>query len=69
MGRPVKWARDLHPIRERATRSKTEIWSRQDIEHLFGVGRASAQTLMKCIGAVETVGAAHFVGREDLLRF
>ena len=28
MARPVKWSRDLHPIRERAARSRTETWSR-----------------------------------------
>ncbi len=38
MARLVKWARDLHPIRERALRSKTETWARKDIEALFGVG-------------------------------
>ena len=69
MPRPVKWSRDLHPIRERATRSKTETWSRQDIERLFDVGRATAQTLMKAIGEVQSVGAAHFVERSSLLSF
>ena len=69
MARPVKWARDLHLLRERAARSRTETWSRQDIEHLFAVGRATAQTLMKAIGEVATVGAAHFVERPALLGF
>ncbi len=55
------------PIRERAARSKTETWSRQDIERLFGVGRATAQTLMKAIGEIQSVGAAHFVERTSLL--
>jgi hypothetical protein len=67
--RPVKWSRDLYPIRERAARSKTETWSRQDIEHLFNVGRATAQTLMKAIGEIQSVGAAHFVERSSLLGF
>lgn len=69
MARPVKWSRDLHPIRDRATRSKTETWSRQDIEQLFNVGRASAQTLMKAIGEVQEVGGTHFVHRASLLSF
>ncbi|MGI4757577.1 MAG: hypothetical protein ACRYGF_12110, partial [Janthinobacterium lividum] len=69
MARPVKWSRDIHPIREKASRSRTETWSRQDIEHLFGIGRASAQSLMKAIGSVEVVGGTHFVDRASLLRF
>ena len=69
MSRPVKWARDLHPIRERAVRSRTETWSRQDVEHLFGVGRATAQTLMKAVGEVQALAGAHFVERQPLLAF
>lgn len=69
MARPVKWSRDLHPLRERAARARTETWSRQDIEALFGVGRASAQSLMKAIGEVQSVGGAHFVQRPALLAF
>lgn len=69
MARPVKWSRDLHPIRERALRSATETWSRQDIEHLFDIGRASAQNLMKAIGEVQTIGGTHFVDRTSLLGF
>ena len=69
MARPVKWARDIHLLRERASRSHTETWSRQEIEHLFGVGRASAQTLMKAIGEIASIGGAHFVERPALLAF
>ena len=69
MARPVKWSRDLHPIRGRAARSRTETWSRTDIEDLFGIGRASAQSLMKAIGEVQAVGGAHFVERPALLGF
>ena len=47
MARPVKWSRDLHLIREKTARSRTETWSRVDLEHPFGVGRATAQMLMK----------------------
>ena len=39
MGRPVKWSRELHSIRERAAHARTETWSRVDIEELFGIGR------------------------------
>ena len=69
LARPVKWSRDLYPIRDRASRSRTETWSRQDIERLFGVGRASAQSLMKAIGEVQAVAGAHFIERTSLLSF
>ncbi len=69
MARPVKWSRDLHPIRERASKARTETWSRPEIENLFGVGRATAQTLMKAIGEVQSIGGAHFIERLALLRF
>jgi hypothetical protein len=69
MARPVKWSRDLHPIRERAANSRTETWSRKDIEALFGIGRVTAQMLMKAIGQIQLVGGAHFVERSSLLSF
>lgn len=69
MGRPVKWSNDVHAIRERASRSRTETWSRGDIEHLFGIRPSSAQSLMKSIGSVEVVGGTHFVDRGSLLSF
>ena len=69
MPRPVKWSRDLHPIRERAKRSRTETWSRKDIQILFDVGSSSAQNLMKAIGEVQAVGGTHFVERASLLAF
>lgn len=69
MGRPVKWSRDLHSIRERAAHDRTETWGRKDIERLFGVGRATAQSLMKAVGEVQPVGGAHFVERSSLLGF
>jgi hypothetical protein len=40
-----------------------------DIEELFGVGRATAQTLMRAIGEVQPIGGAHFVERSSLLSF
>ena len=69
MARPVKWSRDLYPIRERARNARTETWGRKDIEDLFGVGRATAQMLMKAIGEIQSVGGAHFVERPSLLSF
>ncbi len=69
MPRPVKWALDLHLLRERAASSRTETWSRQDLEHLFSVGRATAQTLMKAIGNIQPIGATHFIDRPSLLEF
>ena len=69
MARPVKWSRDLHLLRERAAHARTETWSRVEVEALFGIGRASAQSLMKAIGQVQTVGGAHFVERPALLAF
>jgi hypothetical protein len=69
VARPIKWSRDLHPIRERAVQSRVETWSRQDIEQLFNVGRATAQTLMKAIGEVQNVAGTHFVDRSSLLAF
>jgi len=69
LSRPVKWSRDLHSIRERAANARTETWGRVDMEELFGVGRVTAQTLMKAIGEVQPVGGAHFVERSSLLGF
>ena len=69
MGRPVKWSRDLHSIKERAERDRIETWGRKDVERLFGIGRATAQSLMKAIGEVQPVAGAHFVDRSSILNF
>ena len=69
MPRPIPWSRDLHLLHEKVVHSRTETWSRQDIERLFGIRRVSAQNLLKAIGNVQTVGAAHFVDRSSLLSF
>ena len=69
MARPLKWSRDLHSIRERALRDKTETWSRTNLQDLFNVGPSTAQTLMKAIGEVQPLGGAHFVERGSLLGF
>ena len=60
---------ELHSIRERAAHARTETWGRVDIEELFGVGRATAQALMKAIGEVQPSGGTHFVERSSLLSF
>lgn len=52
MGGSVKWSRDLHSDYERATRDRTETWGRKDIERLFGVGRATAQSCLKAVDKV-----------------
>ncbi len=36
---------------------------------MFSVGRATAQTLMKAIGHIQTIGSTHFVDRASLLAF
>lgn len=69
MARQVKWAQDVHELRMRAARARTETWSRADIEHFFDISRASSQSLMKAIGGVQVVGGAHFVERPALLDF
>lgn len=69
MARPLKWSRDLHSIRERALRDKTETWSRTNLQDLFSVRPSTAQTLMKAIGEVQPLGGAHFVERGSLLGF
>lgn len=69
MPRPIKWFLDHYLIRERAALSRTETWRRQDIEHLFAIGRPTAQCLMKAIGHIQTIGNTHFVDRTSLLAF
>lgn len=69
MPKPVSWANDAHSIRERATNSKAQTYTRQAIEHLFGVRRVAAQNLMKLIGRLNVVGSTHVVDRADVLDF
>jgi len=45
------------------------MWSRHDIEDLFEVRRATAQSLMKAIGGIQSVGGTHLIDRESLLEF
>ena len=65
----LKWASDLHPMRERALRARNESWARKDIEELFQVSRASAQTLMRAIGGVTNIAGKHLVDRSAVVEF
>jgi hypothetical protein len=69
MPKPVSWSYRTHEIRERVQHSKTQTWTRRDIEDLFEVKRATAQTLMKAIGGVQNIGGTHLLDREALLEF
>lgn len=69
MPKPVSWANDAHAIREGATKSKAQTYTRQAIEHLFGIKRVAAQNLMKLIGRLNVVGSTHVVDRNDVLAF
>ena len=69
MPRPLKWSRDLHAIRDRADRSRTETWSRRDIQDLFSIGASSGQSLMRVIGEIQVVGGTYFIDRSSLLSF
>lgn len=48
---------------------ETETWSRRDMENLFGVVRASAQSLTKAIGEVQAAGGLDFVKGLELFAF
>ena len=69
MPKPVSWSYRTYEIRERVQHSKTQTWARRDIEDLFEVKRATAQTLMKAIGGVQNIGGTHLLDREALLEF
>lgn len=69
MSKTISWSYRLHEIRERVERSKIQTWSRRDIEDLFEIKRASAQSLMKAIGGIQNIGGTHLVDRDNLLEF
>jgi hypothetical protein len=69
MARKLKWRHDLHRITETVRRSKTETWTRIDLEDLFGVSRASAQSIMRAIGGIEPLGTLHTISRPSLLSY
>ncbi len=69
MPKPISWSNRMHEIRERVSRSKLQSWSRRDLENLFEIKRASAQSLMKAIGGIQNIGGTHLVDRDNLLEF
>jgi hypothetical protein len=69
MPRTLSWRNRLHEIAERVCNSAIETWTRQDLEAIFEIRRVSAQTLMKAIGEIQSIGGKHFVSRAALLEF
>jgi len=69
MPKPISWSYRMHEIRERVARSKLQSWSRRDLENLFELKRASAQSLMKAIGGIQNIGGTHLIDRDTLLDF
>jgi hypothetical protein len=69
MAKTHSWAPRATEILARAQAASRQSWRRPDIERLFEVKRATAQTLMKLIGGVHLVGATHLVDRSSLVAF
>lgn len=69
MARLIKWRHDVHSILARVRNSKTETWTRYDLEIAFCVKRASAQSLMKAIGNVDNLGGKHVVSRDSIISY
>ncbi len=69
MAKTHSWAPRAPEILARVAASSRQSWRRIDIERLFEVKRATAQTLMKLIGGLHLVGATHLVDRSSLLSF
>jgi len=69
MAKTHSWAPRATEILSRVQASTRQSWRRPDIERLFEVRRATAQTLMKLIGGLHLVGATHLVDRSSLLGF
>lgn len=69
MPKPISWSYRIHEIHERVERSKLQSWSRRDLEEVFEVKRASAQSLMKAVGSIQNIGGTHLVDRSALLEF
>jgi hypothetical protein len=69
MAKTHSWAPRAPEILARVTASSRQSWRRPDIERLFEVRRATAQTLMKLIGGLHLVGATHLVDRSSLVAF
>lgn len=69
MPKPISWADRAHSIRERASNSKAQTYTRQDVESLFEVKRVAAQKLMKLIGGIHAIGPIHVIEGSELLNF
>jgi hypothetical protein len=69
MAKTHSWAPRAPGILARVQASSRQSWRRPDMERLFEVKRATAQTLMKLIGGLHLVGATHLVDRSSLLAF
>lgn len=69
MARTMKWRNQIYEIAARVRNSRTETWTRTDLERVFDLKRASVQTLMKAIGGVEDLGGKHVVSRDSLLSY
>jgi hypothetical protein len=69
MAKTHSWAPRAPDILARVQASNRQSWRRPDLERLFEVKRATAQTLMKLIGNLHLVGATHLVDRSSLVAF
>jgi hypothetical protein len=69
MAKTHSWAPRAPEILARVQASTRQSWRRPDLERLFEVRRATAQTLMKLIGGLHLVGATHLVDRSSLVAF
>jgi len=69
MARTVSWRHQTDTILRRVQNSATESWTRQDLERVFEVKRATAQKLMRAIGEVSNVGGTYVVPRSAILRY
>jgi hypothetical protein len=67
MSRQAPWRNDLHPIRERVTRSKLEYWRREDLEDLFRIKREAARNIMLATAQIANLGGVYVVSRYALL--
>jgi hypothetical protein len=67
MGRRAPWRNDLHPIKERVTRSKLEYWRREDIEDLFSIKREAARNIMLATAKIENLGGVYVASKYALL--
>jgi hypothetical protein len=70
LARQVKWRHHVHSIASTVQNSKIEAWTRVDLERVFCVSRASAQTIMRAVGEVQDIGGGkHIVDRTSLLSY